>query len=159
MEPNQNQESEPLVVVSAVNPSEPKKEEVTMPIEPTTESIVPTSNVSTPSITIPETKSTYISPRTLKLLYTCIGLFVISSLGLIPAYFGLKIFADSIYFWYIAMWAGIGAVAILFVAGVIKGFTGKSFKLVGVSIIFLVILALVGTGTCLVNLMGMGLAE
>jgi hypothetical protein len=92
------------------------------------------------------------SPRVKKLFYVCVGLFAISLLTV-----GAGVFNPLVSFGFVWMF-GVGlsllSVIVLFFRGLIRGFSGKSFTLVGEAIIFFVILLLVGFGTCLINWVG-----
>jgi hypothetical protein len=153
MEPNQNQSNQeiepqvvevvPLVVSETVTGNGYVNESVKSETEQVTPINPATSNTSS--------TSGYLSSSILKLLYVCLGLFIMSSLGkLFPQGLGLFIFG-----WYIAAGLSFLAVLLLFFRGILQGFSGKSFKLVGVSIVSFVVLLLVGYGTCLINIKGM----
>lgn len=130
-----------------------------------TESL-PEKEVDSNTITSPEQsveEEVFASPvrapaqefNTKKLFFVCLGLFGVSSLGALLSHI-VAIFAITIYLWYIAVGVSLISVVVLFFAGIIKGFSGKSFELVGAAIIFLVVLGVVGYGTCIVNMTGAG---
>ena len=88
------------------------------------------------------------------LFYVCAGLFVISSLGVLFSQL-FRPLSRTMFLWFVAVGLSLLSTVILFLTGMYKGFSGKSFSLVGYSIIFLVVLGLIGFGTCLLNLSGM----
>jgi hypothetical protein len=89
-----------------------------------------------------------------QLFFVCLGLFGVSSLGALLSHI-VPIFGITIYLWYIAVGVSLISVVVLFFAGVIKGFSGKSFEMVGYAVMFLVVLGVVGFGTCMLNMSGM----
>ena len=90
-----------------------------------------------------------------KLFLVCLGLFVLSSLGAIFSHVVPFFFAIA-YLWFIAAGISLISVIVLFLIGIIRGFTGDSFKTVGIAIIFLVVLGVAGFGTCALNLSSAG---
>ena len=89
-----------------------------------------------------------------KLFYACAGLFVISSLGVLLSHI-LPFLAFAMYLWYVAVGVSLISVVKLFFTGIYQGFSGKSFNLVGAAVVFLVILGLIGFGTCALNMSGL----
>jgi uncharacterized membrane protein len=156
MEPTQNQEGNSLSPEGeSVITENQKIEEAQSAVE----SAVPQSG-STPtpvaaesylSSASKELKITLPTINAKKLYSICIGMFVASSLGAILALL-LPIFGFMLFFWYVAFWCSLLLVVVLFFMGILQGFSsGKSFKLVGTSLLFFVVLFLVGAGTCAVN--------
>lgn len=87
--------------------------------------------------------------------YICAALFVASPLSAIFSRIWPGVFADDVgrddtylYLWFIAVGVSLLSFVILFFAGIYQGIRGKSFSLVGYAIVFLVILSLIGFGTC-----------
>ncbi len=73
-----------------------------------------------------------------RLLYVGVGLSIVGML--------------SYQLWFFAAGFGLLVVLGIFFKGIIEGFSGKSFNLVGYAIASLVLLVLVGFGTCVFNL-------
>jgi cation transport ATPase len=86
-----------------------------------------------------------------KTLYIYIGIFAFSSLGALLSHV-VPFFAFTIYFWYLAFGLSLLSIVVLFFTGIFQGFSGKSFNMVGFSILFLVVLGVVGAGTCFINM-------
>ena len=87
--------------------------------------------------------------KTLKrILSITIAIFVISSLG--------RYFVENLMFlWYVAVACGIASFLLFFIWGFIKFCKGSGAKLMGSAVLFLVVVLLVGAGTCYINLSGM----
>jgi hypothetical protein len=99
---------------------------------------------------VKEAPSSNIIRNSVFILLGCLGMLGVSSIIVI---FELTIpFSVVVILWYLSAAIGLLLVLILFLKGMYQVFINKSFRLVGVSLLFLVILVLVGVGTCLKNM-------
>jgi hypothetical protein len=102
---------------------------------------------------VKEAPSSNIIRNSVFILLGCLGMLGVSSVIVI---FELTIpFSVVVILWYLSAAIGLLLVLILFLKGMYQVFINKSFRLVGVSLLFLVILVLVGVGTCLKNMSSM----
>lgn len=156
MEPTQNQESNSLPSDAPVVTAETEvvaTNSLSQPVDEGASANVTNARTSLPIDTSPE--QGILDKSSKGLLYACMSLFGISSLGGILSFI-FRPFASLTYLWFIAVLVSLFAVVTLFFTGLYQGFSSKkTFRLVGTSILFLLTLTVVGAGTCLLNTGGM----
>jgi hypothetical protein len=133
-----------------------------MSMEPQTQPVsvdVPPAQTTEPvpgEMTSPSQEQGFLYPESVKkFFYVVLFLFFASSGGvLLSSVTRMEVLAITMYGWFIAIaLAALGCI-IMFFAGL---FTENKHNLVGKAFLFFIIFALVGYGSCLVNISGLGL--